>query len=159
MFSKYVQIYSLEFYFSACFGLAGKFVPEKLRESKQPAKFIRRQPGAFGNRTHGDRIDGIVAGNDEPLLAVGHHDMSALPGDAIAELFKNTDGVALADARNFWHNSNGDEFAGEASAFGCGLVPRVFLGDFEPELDGFADVGECFIMRRSLTMATRQRGA
>jgi hypothetical protein len=38
------------------------------------------------------------------LFAVAHHDVAALPGDVVAELFKNADGVALANARNFWHN-------------------------------------------------------
>ena len=99
-----------------------------------------------------------MAGNDEPLFAVGHHDMPALPGDVVAELFKNADGVALADARKFRHRSNGDEFAGKTSAFGCGFAPGIFLGDFEPETDGFTDVGQSFIMRRALTVATRQRG-
>jgi len=92
------------------------------------------------------------------LFAVGHHDVAALPGDVVAELFKNTDGVALIDARNLWRNSNGDEFAGETPAFGCGVAPRIFLGDFEPEPDGFADVGQRFIMRRSLAVAARQGG-
>jgi hypothetical protein len=82
----------------------------------------------------------------------------ALPGDAVTELFKNADGVALADARNFWRNLNGDEFAGETPAFGCGLTTSIFFGDFEPELDGFADVGQCFIVRRPLAVAARQRG-
>jgi len=99
-----------------------------------------------------------VAGNDEPLFAVGHHDVSALPGDMVAELFKNADGVALADARNFWHNSNGDEFAGKTPALGFGVAPRIFFGDFEPELNGFANVGQRFIMRRSLAVAARQGG-
>jgi hypothetical protein len=104
MFSKYVEIHSLEFNFSARFALVEKCVREKLRGSKQPTKFIRRQPGTFGNRTHSDRVDGIVAGNDESLFAIGHHDMPALPGDAVAKFFKNADGVALIDARKFRHN-------------------------------------------------------
>jgi hypothetical protein len=107
---------------------------------------------------HGDGIEGIVAGNDEPLFAVGHHDIPALPGNVVAQLFKCADGVTLADARNFWHGSDGDEFAGEARALGFGLAPRIFLGNFEPEFDGFADVGQRFIMRRSLAMTTRQCG-
>ena len=53
---------------------------------------------------------------------------------------------------------NGDEFAGKTNAFGCGLTSRIFLGNFEPELDGFADVGQRFIMRRPLAVATRQSG-
>jgi hypothetical protein len=74
------------------------------KKSEKLTKFIRRQSGTFGNRTHRDRVDGIVAGNDEPLFAVGHHDVSALPRDVIAQLFKNTHGVALVYARKFWHN-------------------------------------------------------
>jgi hypothetical protein len=105
MFSKYVEIYSLEFNFPAYFVLAGKLILEKIVQSKQPPKFIRRQPGAFGNRTHGDCVDGIVAGNDEPLFTVGHHDMPALSRDVIAQPFKNAHGVALIDARKFRHNS------------------------------------------------------
>ncbi len=97
-----------------------------------------------------------MAGNDEPLLAVGHYDVSALPGDVVTELFKNTDGVALADARNFWHNSNGNKFAGKTPAFGCGLAARIFFCDFEPELDGFADVRQRFIACRPLAVTARQ---
>ncbi len=84
--------------------------------------------------------------------------MPALPGDVVAQLFKNVDGVTLANARNFWHNSNGDQFAGEMRTLGFSLAPRIFLSDFEPELDGFADVGQRFIMRRPLAMTTRQGG-
>ncbi len=73
-------------------------------KSKQLAEFIRRQSGAFGNRTHGDGVDRIVAGNDEPLFVVGHHDMSALPRDVITQLFKNAHSIALIDARKFRHN-------------------------------------------------------
>jgi hypothetical protein len=126
--------------------------------SKQSPEFIRRQSCAFGNRTHRDCINGIVAWNDEPLFAVGHHDVSALPGNVVAELFKNADGVTLADARNFWHNSNGNKFAGETRALGFGFAPGIFFSDFEPELDGFADVGQRLVMRRPLAVATRQSG-
>jgi hypothetical protein len=45
-----------------------------------------------------------LSGNDEPLLPIGHHDMSTLPGDVITELFKNAHSVALIDARKFRHN-------------------------------------------------------
>jgi hypothetical protein len=125
---------------------------------KHLAKFVRRQSGAFGNRTHGNRVNGIVAGNDEPLFAVGHHDVSALPGDVIAEFFKNADGIALVYSRKFRHNLNGDEFARETRTFGFGIALCVFFGDFKPELDGFADVGQRFVMRRALAVTAGQRG-
>ena len=99
-----------------------------------------------------------MSGNNEPLFAVGHHDVSALPRDVVAELFKNTDGVALADARNFWHNSNGHEFAGKTRTLCFGFALDVFLSDFEPKLDGFADVSQRFIVRRPLAVTPRQGG-
>ena len=74
-------------------------------------------------------MNGVMAGNDEPLPAVGHDDVSTLPGDAIAQFFKNSDGVTLVDSRNFWHNSNGDEFPGELQTFGFRLAPGIFLGN------------------------------
>jgi len=85
--------------------------------------------------------------------------VTALPGDVIAEFFKNTHGVALADARKFWHELNGDKFAGEMHAVGLRLALSIFPGYFEPELNGLANVGQCFVMRRTLTMATGQCGA
>jgi len=100
-----------------------------------------------------------VPWNDQPLFAVGHHDVAALPGDVIAEFFKNAHGVALADARKFWHTSDGDKFAGKTRAVGLRLALSIFLGYFEPELNGLADVGERFVMRRTLTVATGQCGA
>lgn len=124
--------------------------------SQQPSEFIGRQPGAFGNRSPGDGIDGIVAGNDEALPAVGHHDMPALPGDLAAQLFKYSDSVPLADARNFWRNLNGDKFAGEARPVGLRLAPGILLRDFEPQLNGLSNVGQCFRVRRALAVAARQ---
>ena len=48
---------------------------------------------------------------------------------------------------------------GKRAGFATGFGTGIFLGDFEPELDGFADVDESFRLRVSLTPATRQRGA
>jgi len=51
-------------------------------------------------------------------------------------------------------NGHFGERAGFADGFGTG----VFLGDFQPELDGFVDVGERFRLRFPLTPAAGQRG-
>ena len=113
----------------------------KQRSPKQLAKFIRCQPGAFGNRTHRDRIDRIVSRNNESLFSVGHHDVPALSRDVVAELFENANSLVLVDARNSRHDSNRDKFASEACAFGFGFALCIFLGDFEPKLDGFTNIG------------------
>jgi len=97
-----------------------------------------------------------VAWNDEPLFAIGHHDVAALPGDAVAELFKNTDGIPLADPRKFWHSSNCDEFLSYARALCLRFPLCIFHCYFQPELDRFTNVHQCFGVRRALTMATRQ---
>ena len=97
--------------------------------------------------------------NDQPLFAIGHHDVTTLPGDAIAEFFKNAHGVALADARKFWHSLYGDKFARKTGTVGLRLALSIFLGHFEPKLNGLANVGQCFVMRRTLTVATGQCGA
>ncbi len=91
------------------------------------------------------------------MSAVGHHDVAALTGNVEAEFFKNAHGVALADARKFWHGLYGDKFARDARAFGFRLALRIFFGHFEPKLNGLADVGQCFFARVALTVATRQR--
>ena len=44
-------------------------------------------------------------------------------------------------------------------AFSFSFALRSFFGNFEPELDGSADVGQRFIMRRVLTVAAGQCGA
>ena len=44
-----------------------------------------------------------MAWNDEPLPSVGHHDVAALTGDVVADLFKDTDGITLADSRKLGH--------------------------------------------------------
>jgi hypothetical protein len=84
--------------------------------------------------------------------------MAALAGDAVAQLFKNADGVTLADPWNFWHNSNGDECPGVTRPIRFRLPPDILLSDFEPELNGFPDVGQRFFARRPLAMAARQGG-
>ncbi len=97
--------------------------------------------------------------NDKPLFAVGHHDVAALPGNVEAKFFKDPHSVALADARKFWHKLNGDKFAGKTRAVSLRLALSIFLGYFEPELNGLANVGQRFVMRRALTVATGQCGA
>jgi len=84
--------------------------------------------------------------------------MAALPGDLEAQLFKYADCVALADARNLWHGSNGDQFAGETGPVGFSLTAGILLGDFQPELDGFPNIGQRFIVAGTLAVTTRQRG-
>src|SRR5438552_2879090 len=71
--------------------------------SKQLAELIRCQSGGLGDAAHRDCVNWVVAWNGEAGLAVGHHDMSALAGNPVTELFKDADGVALADARNLRH--------------------------------------------------------
>lgn len=104
-------------------------------------------------------MDWIVAGNDQSLPAIGHDDMSPLSGDVVAQFLENANGVTLIDARNLWRNSNGDEFVGKLQTFGFSLAPDIFLGNLKPELNGFADVGECFIVGCSLTVTAWQRWA
>ena len=67
--------------------------------SEQLAKLIRRETGVFGDATHRHCVDRMVAREDEAGLAVRHHDVTTLPGDAVAEPLEDPDGVALADAR------------------------------------------------------------
>jgi hypothetical protein len=100
-----------------------------------------------------------VPWNDKPLFAVGHHDVAALPGNVEAKFFKDPHSVALADGRKFWHKLNGDKFAGKTRAVSLRLALSIFLGYFEPELNGLANVGQRFVMRRALTVATGQCGA
>ena len=84
--------------------------------------------------------------------------MAALPGDTAAQLFQYANGVALVDARNLWHDSNGGQFAGKTSAVSFGFAAGILLGDFQPELDGLPDVGQRFIVSGTLAVTTRQRG-
>ena len=100
--------------------------------SEQLTESVRRQTGTASNPAHGNGVDRIVAGNDEPLFAIRHHDVPTLPGNMIAQFFKNSDSIALIDARNFWHGLNGNQFAGNADALGGGLTAGVLLGNFEP---------------------------
>jgi hypothetical protein len=44
----------------------------------------------------------------------------------------------------------------ERAGFAAGLGTGVFLGDFEPELDGFADVGQRFSLCVSLPVGTAE---
>ena len=60
---------------------------------------------SVGDGTHRQRVDRIVARDDEACPAVRHHDVAALPGDAVAESLEDADGVALADAREFRHRA------------------------------------------------------
>ena len=129
------------------------------RFSEQTPELIGGQSGAFGNRTHGEGIDGIVPGNDQALPTIGHNDMSTLTGDVEAQFFKDADGVLLADTWNCWRDSKGDHFAGKTRSPGFRLALDVFLGDFEPELNSLTDIGQRFIVGRPLTVATRQGGA
>ena len=84
--------------------------------------------------------------------------MAALLGDTAAQLFKYANGVALVDAWNLWHGSNSDQFAGETGPVGFSLTAGILLGDFQPELDGFPNIGQRFSVAGTLAVTTRQRG-
>ena len=84
--------------------------------------------------------------------------MAALAGDALAQFCKDTDGVTLADVRNLWHNSNGNQFPGATSPVGLGIATSIFLDDFEPKLNGFPDMGQRLSVRRPLAVAAWQGG-
>ena len=72
---------------------------------KQLAKLIWRETGVFGDAAHRHCIDRMVARDDEAGLAIRHHDVTALPRDAVAETLEDADGVALADARELGHRA------------------------------------------------------
>jgi hypothetical protein len=78
-------------------GLTGTILP------KQHLEFLRAQPGVGGNRAHGVRVDGVVSGNREAHVAVGHDDVLPLPQDHEAGFFQCADGLVLADAGYLWH--------------------------------------------------------
>jgi hypothetical protein len=79
--------------------------------------------------------------NNQPRLAVGHDDMSALTCDSETELLKNAHCVLLANSRNLGHNRlNRDEFRGDFLVLLCRIAPDVFLRDFQPQLDGLPDI-------------------
>ena len=73
--------------------------------SKQRAELIGGEARVFGDATHRQRVDRMVARDDETGLAVRHDDVAALPGDAVAESLEDADGVALADAREPGHRA------------------------------------------------------
>ena len=62
--------------------------------SEERAELIGSEPRVFGNATHGHRVDRIVARDDEAGLPIRHHDVAALPGEAVAESLEDTDGVS-----------------------------------------------------------------
>ena len=70
---------------------------------KQYLELLRVQPGVGGNRAHGVRVDGVVSGNREAHLAVGHDDVLPLPQDHEANFFQRADRLVLADAGYLWH--------------------------------------------------------
>jgi hypothetical protein len=78
-------------------GLTGTILP------KQRFELLRAQPGVRGNRAHGVRVDGVVSGNREAHVAVGHDDMLPLPQDHEPGFFQCADGLVLAEAGYLWH--------------------------------------------------------
>jgi hypothetical protein len=45
-----------------------------------------------------------MPGNDEPLLTIGHYNVSALSRNVIPQLFKNANSVSLIYPRNLRHD-------------------------------------------------------
>lgn len=56
-------------------------------------------------------------------------------------------------------NSNRNQFPRETPPFGLGLATGIFLGNFQPKLNGFTYIRQRFSVRYPLTMAPRQGGA
>ena len=74
--------------------------PEIVIDREEPSRRSAR------DGVHRDCVDRIVARDDEPNLAVAHHEMSTLSHDAVAEFLENPHGVPLMDARDARHSKS-----------------------------------------------------
>lgn len=69
--------------------------------SQQITEPISGQASSARYRTHGVRIQRIVAGNRNNASAIGHHYVLTLASDPEARFLQNPYGVQMIDARQF----------------------------------------------------------
>ena len=73
------------------------------RRLQHGAELFWCQTGTFGDGTHCQRVDWVMPWDYQPLFAVGHDQMPALPGHMVAEFLKYALGLTLTDAVDCWH--------------------------------------------------------
>ena len=73
---------------------------------EQLLEFFRRQPGVFGYGAHAKWVDRIAPWNNEPTVAIGHHDMAAFASNTESRFLQCTDCLLVRDSREFWHRLN-----------------------------------------------------
>jgi hypothetical protein len=71
--------------------------------AKQILELLRAESSIGGNRAHRVCVDGVMAGDGQSHMSVGHDDMLALSQDHKTGLFESMDSLVLADAGYLRH--------------------------------------------------------